>query len=407
MKAFNIRQFCIDHWQVICLYGLLFLTLFITLTFKLHSLLPGFNIAEVQTYQSSKSLAYIFHHPVNAPYLILGWLVLSAHSAQPLFYLRTASIALGLGIAAIFCGLLYYWHGHRIALLGTLLFTTSGIFLHSARFGAPDILIFGLLMLIACGVWLQATASPYAMVLLLILSAGLMYIPGMPWIIGLCILINWQRLDGFFSKQLPIVSIGALVAICMLIPLGWDVYQTPSIVKTLLNLPANGWPRLLPTLRHIVGVPIHVFAYGQGGSVFMLGHLPVLNAFEAAMFLFGAYLYVRHFKLYRFKVLTALLIASCIIVSLGGPTNISLLAPILFLIVSAGIDYLLEQWFRVFPRNPLARAIGMSCMTALVLLVFAYNLRVYFVSWSNANSTKANFMLADVGSLETFDTIGR
>lgn len=405
MKHLDIRQFCKDHWRVTGLYGLFLLTLLITVLFKLHSLLPGFTTSEVQTYQSSESLRHILNHPINAPYLILGWLVVKAHTAEPLVYFRMISAAIGGCSLAIFCRLLYYWHGHRVALLGTLLFGTSGWFLHIARLGTPAILMFGVLALIACAVWLQATMSPWAMALLLITSAGLMYVPGMPWLIGLCIVVNWNRLDDFFTKQLAAITIGAIAAIGMLLPLGWAIYRTPSICKTLLNLPATGWPKVLPTLRHIAAVPLHVFIYGPSSPTFSLGHLPVLNVFAAAMFAFGVYLYVQHSRLYRFKVLASLLIGASIVCGLGGPTNIGLLTPLLFLIAGAGIGYLLGQWFSVFPKNPLARGIGVTCVAILVLLVLTYNLRAYFVSWPNAASTKANFMLADIGSLETSGTI--
>lgn len=407
MKSLDIRQFYLNHWRMICLYALLFATLLITLMYRLHTLLPGFTDSEVQTYRSSESLKYILHHPVNAPYLILGWFVIKAHTSQPLVYFRELSAWLGMAILAIFCGLLYFWHGHRAALLGTLLFGTSGWFLHVARLGTPDILTFGLLALLACSVWLQTTMSPYATVVLLLLSAGLMYVPGMPWLIGLSIIINWKRLDNFLSRNLALASTGMVAAILLLIPLGWGLYQTPSIGKTLLNLPATGWPHILPTLRHIVGVPLHVFLYGQNVPVLALGHLPVLNVVEATMFVFGTYLYLHHIGLQRFKVLLAMLIGGGIVAGLGGPTTVAILVPILFLIVGAGIAFLLDRWFVVFPVNPLAKGLGVASMTLLVLLVFAYNLRVYFVSWPNASITKANFALADIGSPKTSDTIKR
>jgi hypothetical protein len=406
MKSVDIRQFCIDHWQVLSLYVLLLIILLITSTLKLHTLLPGFNVGEVQTYRSSESLKTILHHPVNAPYLLFSWIVVKMHITQPLLYLRMLSAWLGLCTLVIFCGLLYYWHGHRVALLGTLLFGTSGWFLHIARLGSPAILMFGLFALVACGVWLQATESPYAMVVLLLLSAGLIYVPGMIWLIGLCIIINWKRLDDSFTKQLPTVTIGTIAALIIMAPLAWAIYRIPSIGKVILNLPTKGWPSVT-TLRQIVAVPYHIFIYGESSPVFNLGHLPVLSVFSVVMFAFGLYQYIRSPHVQRLKVIAAIFIGGCIVIGLGGATNVGILVPFLYLLVGVGIGYLFDQWYSVFPKNPLAQAIGVACMCVVVFLVVTYNTRAYFISWPNASSTKANFAGLDIGARERFDTIHR
>jgi hypothetical protein len=405
MKSMDVRQFCIDHWRLLSLYGLVLITVLITATLKLHTLLPGFSSTELQTYQSSTSLRTILHHPVNAPFLLVGWLIVKAHVAQPLLYFRMVSVALGLCTLAIFCGLLYYWHGHRVALFGTLLFGTSDWFLHAARLGTPSVLLFGLFLLIACGVWLQATKSPYAILALLLLSAGLMYVPGMPWLIGLSLIVSWKRLNDIFTKQLGLVSIGTILAIAMLAPLGWAIYQTPSIGKVLLNLPATGWPVPLTVLRHVAEVPLHIFVYGQGTPAFYLGHLPVLSVFTSVMFILGGYVYLRHVGLQRVKLLLTILITGTIVAGLGGSTDLGLLVPFLYFVASVGIGYLFSQWFSVFPRNPIAQMICVLCMLGVVLLVVTYNARTYFISWPNASETRAYFIHSDIGSPKRFDTI--
>src|SRR5581483_2805514 len=115
--------------------------------------------------------------------------------------------------------------------------------------------------------------------------------------------VSWKHVARLLSRQLLAVTIGACAAIVILTPLGLALYQTPNIGKVLLNLPANGWPQLLPTLRHIATVPFHIFIYGQNAPVFALGHVPMLTVFETTMFTFGAYVYLHHVGLYRFRVL--------------------------------------------------------------------------------------------------------
>jgi hypothetical protein len=398
MKSLDIRAFCRRYWQPLSLYGLLFVILILTSTIKLHTLLPGFNVAEVQTFHTSSSLKYILHHPVNAPYNVLAWIIIKAHTHQPLLYFRLVSAALGLAVLAAFCGLLTYWHGVRVAFFATLLLGTSSWFLHIARFGAPDILLCGLFMLIACGVWLQATKSPCALLSLLLLSAGFLYVPGMPWLIGVAIACNWKQLDTIFTKQLRVVTVGAVVSLAVVAPLAWDIYKTPTIARTLLNLPAHDWPMPLTVLKDCLEIPLHIFVYGAGNPVFELGHLPVFSVFVSVMFLLGVAVYAQHSDLRRVRLFIVLLIAGSIVASLGGPANIALLVPFLYLVAAAGIGYLLKQWFSVFPKNPIARSTGIGCLTLVVLLVVTFNVRQYFISWSNASVTQSVFQAPDIGS---------
>ena len=82
-------------------------------------------------------------------------------------------------------------------------------------------------------------------------------------------------------------------------------------------------------------------------------------------------------------------IAGAGMIALGGSANLSLFIPFLYLVAAAGIDYLLAQWFRTFPRNPIAQGVGMFAVGAVVTLACAYHLRTYFVAFPQSTSTQA------------------
>ncbi|HEV2403622.1 MAG TPA: hypothetical protein VGS08_05490 [Candidatus Saccharimonadales bacterium] len=391
MKTLNIRQVLIDHWENITFFGFLFIVIASFLSFRLNSLLPGFSSSEIAAYQGSNSLNYIFHHPVNAPFSVLGWLIVRSHLAHSLLYFRLLSAGLALVVIAIFCGILYYWHGLRTALLGTLLFGFSSWVLHTARLGTADILQFGFFALIACGIWLQATASRLAIISVLVLGAMLLYVPGMIWLIAVGMIVSWRFLDNYFTRRLGAVTIGTILALGIIAPLAWAIYQTPSIAKVLLNFPNGSWPMPIATIHNFIDVPVRLFIYGQANPVIWLDHLAVLSVFGSVMFILGGYAYLRHFGLKRTKLLLILLIACCAVIALGGSTSLTLIVPFIYLVVAAGIDYMLRQWLLVFPRNPVARTIGVGSMIVVLVLAVTYQTKQYFVAWPQVPSTRSAF----------------
>lgn len=399
VKPLDIRQIFRAYWQPITLFGLLLVFVAALLTYKLGTLLPGFSGSELHTYQGSLSFQHILHNPINAPFSVLGWAIVKTHLSHPLIYLRVISATLALGTVGTFCAILYYWHGKNTALLGTFLFCTSSWFLHTARGATPDVLMFGFFILVACGVWLRATNSPYALIAALLLCGVLLYVPGMASLIVLGLALNWRSLDRIFSRRLWSVTLGAILFLAILAPLGWDLYHTPMLAKTLFGLPTQGWPTPFTLLRNFLEVPVRIFIYGQSNPAAWLDHLAVLSVFETVMFLFGCYAYLHHFGLRRSKLMLLIFMVGSLVIGLGGETSLSLLLPFVYLVVAAGVDYMLGQWFKVFPRNPIAQTVGVVSFLIVVLLGMTYQTRQYFVAWPQNDTTQAVFTHTDPSSI--------
>ena len=56
----------------------------------------------------------------------------------------------------------------------------------------------------------------------------------------------------------------------------------------------------------------------------------------------------------------AALSSGVVLVGLGGPVGLSILVPLLYVAVATGLAYLLHEWLKVFPNNPLARGFGIG-----------------------------------------------
>ncbi len=77
-----------------------------------------------------------------------------------------------------------------------------------------------------------------------------------------------------------------------------------------------------------------------------------------------------------------------ILIGLGQVATLGLLIPVLYIVMANGIAYMLQSWFTVFPRNPVARTLGVVLLTIVVVVSCSYQLQRYFIAWPAAEATK-------------------
>ncbi|MET0779263.1 MAG: glycosyltransferase family 39 protein [Candidatus Saccharimonadales bacterium] len=394
MRLNKIRVTLWGNWPQLVLYAVLIAVFSSLLWFNLGSLTGGYSPQELQTTLASTGWRHIFEQPVNAPYLVAVRL-LSYLFDNHLLITRVVSAVVGLATLALFYILVRYWHGERTALVGTLLFGFSAWFLHTARLGVPDVLLFGILALVACYLWLRNTGSGLALLGCFILAGALLYVPGMVWFIALGALLQWKSVDRYFKKNLWAVTAGGLLLIIALVPLGMAIYNHPEVAKVYAGLPATGWPMPFEVLKNIALVPVHIFWQGQVQPEHWLSKLAVLDYFTTAMFFLGGYLYIRNVRLRRFWLMVAILSAGTVLVSLGGAVSLTILVPFLYIIAAAGIGFLIDNWITVFPRNVIAQSVGYGLVSLAVVATCTYSVRHYFVAWPQAQATKAVFTVKE------------
>ncbi len=392
MLKVRLRQILATYWPSLACYGGLLALFGGLLWLHLGTLPHGYSAGELQTMQASSSLSTIFHHPLNAPFTLLTYLLLHLRP-HSLLMVRVASGLFGLGTLTLFYWLVRYWHGQRSAVLGTVLFGASAWFLHAARLGVPDVLLFSLVALVACCVWLKKTNNPAIVVACLTLVALLLYVPGMVWLLAIGAVWQWKVLDRIFKNHLWMVSLGALIVCAALAPLGLAIYHSPDLAKELVGLPTHGWPQALPALHALAEVPVNLFGRGPFEPERWLGHLPVIDAFTTVMFALGGYLYVRHLRLVRVQLVGALIVTSAALICLGGDVTLTLIVPFIYLVASAGMGFMLDRWFKVFPRNMIAEALGVVLLCAAVFTSAWYGVQHYFVAWPTSPDTKAVFIV--------------
>jgi hypothetical protein len=391
MNVERVREYFVSNWQSLAWYGGLFAVLAGALVWKLNTLVPGYSQPEIDTYNSSQNLSGLLDNPLNAPFLVLvrGLSYLNPDSYS---VTRVASVMCAFAVLIIFAMLLRNWHDQKTTIIGTLLFGLSAWFLHTGRLGTPEVLWYAVFGLLACSFWLKKTNSGLALTVTFLLTAAALYVPGMVWFVALGIIWQWKVLDQLFKKHLLAVTIGGILFLASLAPLAWAMYQHHVIIKPWLGIP-HDFPNPIDMVKNMVDAVFHLLVRGEANPVVWLGTAPVLDVFALIMLILGGYLYMRHFRLARTPIFIGILLVTLGLMTLGSPVTYTVVLPVLYLVVAGGISHLMNDWFKIFPRNPIARGIGWGLICIVVALAIGYHVTHYFVGWPQASATYEVFTL--------------
>lgn len=358
--------------------------LFLLLWYRLGSLTHGHAASlEVAASQIGQHWQTIAANPLNGPYTLLQRLVyLSGHHG--ITSLRLVSTVWALAAGLLFYSIVRRWHGRRVAALATWLFISSSWFLHTARLASPDVLwlVSGLALVLLFSPPKPGGRPAILLPSMIVVLAAVLYVPGMVWLVFLSILCQPGTIGSAWRLGRPLwLRIGSLgLGLVLLAPLVRALVERPQLIRTWAAIPATLQPpqRLL---HHFLDVPVQLFARGPSDPVHWLGQLPVLSAFVILMILVGGYFYVHRLRSVQTQLLAILAGGTWLLIGLGGIVPLSLIVPIVYLVAATGIAYLLRQWLTVFPRNPIARGLGIALLTAVIVLTSIYNTRSYFVAW--------------------------
>jgi hypothetical protein len=375
-------------WLVLATAGLTGLLLY-----KLGSLSGGLSSAEVSAAAAPVGWHGIYHQPFYLPLKLARSVVFVLFQDHGRTLSRLPNAFFGALTIISFTWLVRLWHGTRIAILAGLLFVTSAWVLHASRLASFDVLYLWVLpTLLLVNVLLQKYGDRAAVWYAGILVWGsMLYIPGLIWLLLLNIYIQresvrngWRHFSRWWQRGLY------LVAGLIWLPLLVSYLAREGGVQTWLGLPSR-WAQPLALLKQFAAVPVHLFIRGPEYPQLWLGRAPLLDVFTLAVCLVGIYFYSVHWHAARSRLLGLLALAGAILVGFGGPVAFSLLVPLMYVAAAAGLAYLLREWLRVFPLNPLARGVGLGLIILAVGLSCTYNLRAYFVAWPHNRTTHATF----------------
>lgn len=375
------------YGPTIALYSFILAVLALLYGYGSRSFLPNMSPAELQIIHDSRSLSAILHNPLWLPYKLLGYILIKL-GASPLTH-RFISALLAVCTLFAFYSLCRKWYRPRVAALTTCLFALSSTTLTLARVATPAILLYSWLILASAVLWFRGTRKArFAPPFMLVLLAFVFYLPGAIWFLGLLAIWFWRDIPRYFKdmKHWAII-VGALLALAVVAPLAYAFYKDTHLAIDWMLLPSKY--NLHASLLALANVPSAFFYKSAANPAYTLGTLPLLDSFTGTMLLIGLYAYRKRLRLERTIVyLFAGLGAITLTVLNNNQLYLVMMLPFIYLLAGDGMAYLLEEWRRVFPRNPLARFIGTTILSLVVLTACLYHMNRFFLAWQNAPATK-------------------
>ncbi len=363
------------------------------LVYKLGSLVGGLSLNELAAAKAPVGWHGIYHQPLDLPLKAVRSAIFFASPDHGQTLTRLPNALFGLLAIISFGGLIRMWHGRRTAVLATLMFATSAWLLHVSRLASFDVLYLWAMSSLVCSHTLlrKYYQKPSVWYGNIVIWGLLLYIPGLVWFVLADIVVQyryigkgWQHHDEWWQRLLTL-----LIAVVWLPLLVFDLTRHGQLVAWL-GLPAH-FAASGTLVKQFLAVPVHLFIRGPQYPESWLGRAPILDVFALVVCALGIFFYAVHWQASRSRYLALLALMGFILVGLGGPVPLSLLVPLLYMAVATGIAYLLRDWLKTFPNNPLARGLGIGLVTVAVVLSCMYNYRAYFIAWPHNSVTKTTF----------------
>jgi hypothetical protein len=389
----KIQKWLTDYWAFNISVLLSIAALIAFLWYKLVDTPHGYSPLEWLIRQNLVAKAYTFHYLWNnvvfAPYY-LALMIPQYLDRYGLFSIRSVGDVFGLISVVIFFYINWRWWGTFIAVLSTILYTTSFWFLIVSRNTGPQVLyVLAALIIILLGFVVRNEKRHETKTLLsALLALVLLYIPGMVWFILIASILQRKLIIKEFKKlPVQVKYIIPLASIIIVVPLVHGCLTNYSELKTILGFPVVF--SMHTFLKNLLYWPLIIFIRSPINSLYSIGHLAILSIFVDVMFVLGLYWIWLKRKLDRFYLLGATIILSWVLYAIGGPVSIYLSIPFIICIAATGLAFLISQWFTVFPKNPVARTVGMVIVVIAIISVSYLNINQYFVAWPNTTSTIA------------------
>jgi hypothetical protein len=329
----------------------------------------GISQSEMQSVVSSSAfhLSFSSFDPssiVNLPYKILqrgslDLLGISNFSIKLPSLLLAAFSILGILI------LLKSWFRQNVAVITMALVITTGQFLFVAQNGTPGIVyIFWSIWILVAATMVSRAARFITLwkIALFGLGALSLYTPLSTYIILALVsaAILHPHLRYLLRKlSKPKLLLAGLCALIIIAPLIYAIVRQPSLSLTLLGIPQNT-PNLTANFIQLIkqyfdfitpnsGV-LMTPVYGLGSMILIL--LGILRLFTTK---YTARSYI--ISAWVILLLPILLIS---------PTFSSVSFVPIMLLMAMGIAALVHNWYRLFPRNPYARIVGLIPLAILI-----------------------------------------
>lgn len=368
------------------------LLIFLLFFYKLGSLIGGLSVSEFKVAGLKMGWTGIINDPLYLPLKFVRSFVFFVFTDHGQTLTRLPNALFGIVTVAAFSYCIWLWHGIRTCFLISVLFITSAWVLHVSRTASYDVLY---LWAIPTLLLVQALIHEYKSNKIVWLFAvaswtAIAFIPGMIWLILAQFVIKRKDFVQAY-KAIPSNAYKLALLIVPLLGLALLGLGFTRDANVALWLGVNTDVQAVDSLKRFLGVPLHLLLLGPLYPDIWLGRAPIFDAFTWLCAALGVYFYIRKFRAVRAITLFVFIIICTVLVGTLGLEVYSSLVSLGYMIAAAGIAYLTYEWMKVFPKNPLARTVGVSIIATLVCLACIYNLRSYYVAWPHNAEAAEHF----------------
>jgi hypothetical protein len=374
-------------WRRHSVYAMIVCGIVLFLLFHL-SVIPA-QVAdyEITTYKSTQDISSIVDNPLYLPYKAVA---LAGHYfSDSVRALRAISILFfGVCIVGLY-RVLKRWHSDKIALLTTILFASNATVLAIARLASPLVLLFSWSLFIAILLWIQHGKSRRVAPLSLAIIGGLLlYIPGAPYFFLLLFILFARKVRQALRKIKPsALYVSVVVVLLFATPLVFSFIGDTTLIRDWLLLPdIINWSEVP---RNILRVPSAFIYRAPVQPLLTIGRLPIFDVASGGLFLLGLYAYQKYMTLERTKVMLLTGVLAIVLGALGQVTlAFVIVLPFTYAVIAAGVSFLLDEWYKVFPKNPFARSFGLLLVVLTLLMSVYYQTTRFLTVWPQTPETR-------------------
>ena len=350
-----------------------------------NGLFEGYSQAEGDVLATTSNLPNPLEDFLYYPYhlaVYLGRLVMS----NGILVARIVSLMSALVACICFLYLLRRRLGIITSLIGATLFIFNSWIIHLAKVGTAEMSAIALgLALLSCLILIKRNPHDFKLkILIAILVALNWFTPLMPWVIMGLLAVMFYR-SRMFNSYLKLSFKWSLAALCLMLVILMAISFTKDQESVFI---AWGIPDNLQGLNSILGnfgQTLKAFVWqATYNPTYWLARLPFLDVFAAAMLPFGIYVIFQKKYALEAKFLLYAPVALIIIASLNQgilTPGLSLILPLLIMLAVAGVNEMMDYWRRLFPKNSLAKILGVVIILGLVNMSLFYQIRKYFVAF--------------------------
>lgn len=367
MKLLRLTGVTIYRYRYFLGYATVLLLLLYALTTFSFSSPGGISAAEKQSVIDSSTLRATNIASINVvdlPYRVFQHLMMLTFGVSN-FSIKFPSVVIAFCTAIGVIFLLRRWFHRHMAVLTSLVALTTSEFLFLTQDGTPNILyVFWSVWLLLFGTYIAKKVRFLFMakVMFFIGLALSLYTPLSFYTLGALALTAFLHPHlRYLFKQLPKGKLtGAFVfGSIAIVPLVFSLLTNPSTFLTLLGIPTtmpDFWANIRQLAQTFFGFTNPSIAgimtpfFGLGSMLLIgLGLFRLIKTRAATQ---------------SYLILIWMLILTPIIILNPDKAIISFLP--MTLLLATGLDYLIDYWYSLFPRNPYARVGGIIPLLVLV-----------------------------------------